>query len=80
MALTMCFYSFLLIIVIIAIVLVVACCIALPIAYSIKEKRRKQYLAETWDQRVKEAGEQISKTESASGAHASTSKEKKRKK
>nr|CDJ87868.1 unnamed protein product [Haemonchus contortus] len=45
----------------VGIVVVILLCICLPIAYHFKEKRRKKRLAETWDQRVKEAGKEIEK-------------------
>ncbi|KAK6746665.1 hypothetical protein RB195_000126 [Necator americanus] len=60
--------SFLTIFIIIIIVILVLCCLGLPIAYNIREKKRKEYLAQTWDQRVKEAGEQASKTSSSGSA------------
>ncbi|KAK5979303.1 hypothetical protein GCK32_014691 [Trichostrongylus colubriformis] len=39
------------------------CCCFAPIAYYFKEKHRKKRLAETWDQRVKEAAEELSKSD-----------------
>lgn len=55
--------SILPILAVIAAVAIFFCCV-LPLLYYLREERRKRLLAETWETRVKKAGEELSSSDS----------------
>ncbi|KAK5979340.1 hypothetical protein GCK32_019433 [Trichostrongylus colubriformis] len=57
----------LILIIALSVVGVILLCIVGRIAYHFKEEHRKKRLAETWEQRVKEAAEEIEKSSKSPG-------------